>query len=1190
MMLMRDFVGALQSIFMFYGSGVSSSSSSAYRLCFLATFLLQEILELDNYMSQDWEERLQTGCFEADQACMKRIADRIVWHVAPIIMLAHSRTNLPAKTRVFLHTLALLCSSRSALCELCDSVVSLHTDYGTEKGISRISDCTLDLFLPYMHAGEEETGKGDSEMFAEEFPAHDVDDAFVDVELCQDVDEGVVSFDSCFEGPDMMHIIHNATNYLEDVVDCYAPTIAALKSICSLLAGRESKQQLIETCFQAGPSIAFAEEIKSFNITVHEKRWNTIASAIEEINNLEPALRNHWNLALFIGKGDAATAGGEGEAPVHRPGGDSEEFGVNLKAVDDALCSDVFWGSIKVLLQVAVVQRQAVRFVNGCPCHDGLLQATDSADVKAMCESCPLRGRRCAELAAGNFFDLLESLFRSSATALELKLPRGLAKDQVLQLMKDFEMCRRHLISTYVLKLSFWAQPPHALAGLAHWDPRVRSECLRKCVESNSDHPKIQTVKQNMDAVHEFLEAGGVWLDTWVLEPLKMLAGEMRLMFTSAWRVEGQHARTKRASQRAPHHSAAYTSLSHRLPEIRAHLRAHPESATQIADLMDGVPNGRAAAQKLGFSKDLLGKCGWISPKTFQKKSVGFGVIYHDDPFCKYSLEVPRHVQQKVVKAREIVVEPLPLEDDLQQGSVDLRRSLALQDIRKAVSAKMFFSMKFNKAMVRSLQSLLAPVASSAHRGGSLEREPASGSEALVISERINDLGLLASLADLLDGAGDALAREFVMASALHLNPSRFRRTHVEGEAAMTGMWLVQLHSILGIDPKKKEITVSIAAADLGGDDCASSPLALHVNQLSLSELLRMHQWVAKDDAILHRFDNQFMSTLPQNKRWAVLEAVRFLMKYPDGLAVTLDMKKDVVDALGDLSEAGLVAGPPWRLTDLAHQRLKQCVILHSGKPLLGRHHGPMHEASTFQLVLELDSHGMSHEVVTAKKHKQLKREKFKHVGEDIRSGKKDAKTWYTHEGRCTVSHFYLLGLVEMCVHDGSPGRIQEMLYGQSDDYYKKVLGLQDGEVQTKRPRQQRLKFGHLSDEVWPSEKPEKPKRKSEGRKPTTTKKAKLDTGPVVSGHDDAEAGGSDMEIDAVLSGVGSLASSSDAAGSGSDAEGCPETRPGSVAVAEPVASQAEPPLPPPSEPPPPSEVAGSDKSNDEGSGGSDSE
>eukprot|EP00438_Fugacium_kawagutii_P014582 Skav210160 [mRNA] locus=scaffold1811:103411:117781:+ [translate_table: standard] len=1101
----------------------------------LLLLLLQDILELDNYMSRDWEERLQTECFEADQACMKRIADRIVWHVTPIIMLAHSRTNLPAKTRVFLHSLALLCPSRRALCELCDSVVSLRTDYGTEKGISRISNCPLDLFLPYMHAEDRETGAGDGEMFAEEFNAHDVDHFFVDDELCQDVDDSVVSFDPCFEGPDMMHIIHNATNYLEDVVDCYAPTIAALKSICSLLAGRESKQQLIETCFQSGPSIAFAEEIKSFNITVHDKRWNTIASGIEEVNNLEPALRSHWNLLRFLGKTEDGRAGCEDEAPTHRPGGDSDEFGVNLKAVDDALCSDFFWGSIKVLLQVAVVQRQAVRFVNGCPCHDGLLQATDNPIVKEMCESCPLRGRRCAELAAGNFFELLESLFQSSGTALELKLPRGLEKDQVLQLMKDFEMCRRHLISTYVLKLSFWTQAPHVLAGLAHWDPRVRSECLRKCVESDSDHPKIQIVQQHMDAVHTFLEAGGVWLDDWVVEPLKMLASEMRLMFTSAWRVEGQHARTKRAAQRAPHHSAAYTSLSHRLPEIRAHLRAHPESATQIADLMDGVPNGRAAAQKLGFSRDLLGKCGWISSKTFQKKAVGFGVIYHDDPFCKYSLEVPARVQQKLVQAREIAVEPLGLEDDLQQGSVDLRRSLALQDIRKAASAKMFFSMKFNKAMIRSLQSLLAPLPSPVPRGGSLEWEPAFGSSDLVALDRVEGLGLLASLADLLEGAGDALAHEFVMASALHLHPSRFRRTHVEGEASMAGMWLVQLHSILGVCPAKKEITVSIAAANLGDDGCASSPLALHVNQLSLPELLKIHEWEARDDAIHHRFDNQFMSTVPQNKRGAVLEAVGFLMKYPAGLAVTRDMKTEVVDALDELSDAGFVVGPPWQLTDLAHQRLKQCVVLHSGKPLLRRHRGPMHEASTFQLVLELDSHGMSHEVVTGKKHKQLKKDKLKHVAEDIRSGREDGKIWFTHEGRCGVSHFYLLCLVEMCFEhgsDGSSGHIKEIVYGESDDYYKKVLGLEAGELQMKQPRQKRLKFGHLSDEAWPDEKQDKPKRKRTGRKPTAAKKANSD---AASGLQEGDSAKSLAAPPAAMPGPPSSSSSSSSSKSGDE-------------------------------------------------------
>ena len=76
-------------------------------------------------------------------------------------------------------------------------------------------------------------------------------DLFVDEDVQEqgagEVNDNMVSFDLVFEGPDMTHIIHNATNYLEDVVDCYAPTLASLKSICSLLANRESKQQLIET-------------------------------------------------------------------------------------------------------------------------------------------------------------------------------------------------------------------------------------------------------------------------------------------------------------------------------------------------------------------------------------------------------------------------------------------------------------------------------------------------------------------------------------------------------------------------------------------------------------------------------------------------------------------------------------------------------------------------------------------------------------------------------------------------------------------------------------------------------------------------------------------------------------------------------------------------------------------------------
>ena len=76
---------------------------------------------------------------------------------------------------------------------------------------------------------------------------------------------------------------------------------------------------------------------------MHETRWNSIASAIEEVNKLEVALKNHWNLARFLGLSGGHSDLMDHEIPTVRP--NSEEYGVNIKAVDDALCSDMFWGS-----------------------------------------------------------------------------------------------------------------------------------------------------------------------------------------------------------------------------------------------------------------------------------------------------------------------------------------------------------------------------------------------------------------------------------------------------------------------------------------------------------------------------------------------------------------------------------------------------------------------------------------------------------------------------------------------------------------------------------------------------------------------------------------------------------------------------------------------------------------------------
>ena len=124
---------------------------------------------------------------------------------------------------------------------------------------------------------------------------------------------------------------------------------------------------------------------------------------------------------------------------------------------------------------------------------------------------------------------------------------------------------------------------------------------------------------------------------------------------------------------------------------------------------------------------------------------------------------------------------------------------------------------------------------------------------------------------------------------------------------------------------------------------------------------------------------------------------------------------------------------------------------------------------------------------MTAKKHKQLKKDKFCHSASDMHSGKEDSKVWFTQQDRRTVSHHYLLALVDMCAKKVAPKIIEEVPYGVTDECYKVLLGL---EMEKKRTRQKKLKFCHISDEVWQDV--PKQKRKNTAKKSSASKKPKL--------------------------------------------------------------------------------------------------
>ena len=76
----------------------------------LSSVVRQDIAELQMLLSLPVEARVEPQTLERERDIIERVKGRMWLHVCPIVTLARSRTNLPAKFRVFVHSMALLSS------------------------------------------------------------------------------------------------------------------------------------------------------------------------------------------------------------------------------------------------------------------------------------------------------------------------------------------------------------------------------------------------------------------------------------------------------------------------------------------------------------------------------------------------------------------------------------------------------------------------------------------------------------------------------------------------------------------------------------------------------------------------------------------------------------------------------------------------------------------------------------------------------------------------------------------------------------------------------------------------------------------------------------------------------------------------------------------------------------------------
>lgn len=443
---------------------------------------------------------------------MNQIRVEIMKLVAPSVQIGmgKNRSGLALKFHAMVHALFLLAPDKESLEVLIKHCIPCWlSDQGTESGVAHIKPISLKRLFPWMRDGVELVKDVDFAAQPELDPTsgseHAVEDDFAPpldpAEPAQQhqepqhnrpkkVGEIIIDTTSSFEIPGLLHMIHNAGKGLEVKLIHYADSIDRLGEVADLVSKKESKERFFQTCFLSPLGRYMWKPLSSFSEHCYVDRWGTVAACVLAMTeDVHAAMTWGWDLNTFVsGSGDFGELG--------RKDTRSSKHSLRLEVIESTI-KDVFhWSYWQGMASLARVLNRCLIWAESCPCHYSLLHESDAVEippeVRAASLTCPLRKRRCAELATGDLFPLLGKLFEEEIAGLLTRLSAELTAAQRKDILKDVELGKQHVIAVCTLKLAHWMIPPHVVMGMAHYDDDKMWECYTKARDSGHDHPRIK--------------------------------------------------------------------------------------------------------------------------------------------------------------------------------------------------------------------------------------------------------------------------------------------------------------------------------------------------------------------------------------------------------------------------------------------------------------------------------------------------------------------------------------------------------------------------------------------------------------------------------------------------------------------------------------------------------------------------
>ena len=331
-----------------------------------------------------------------------------------------------------------------------DELSSCTTDFGVEFGLSSVQPVGSTEVFPWMETG---------------------DDDARDAEQGPGLPGGMrLSLQRTIAAPGLLHILHNAASDLLVSCPLLNEAVDGLAVATGLLSAEFTQSRIIEACFSGPVTSHYKWDIKKVHTRVYRERWGSVAFCCDQVLNVKTPLTAGWDLNRYKALG--------------------KEVSAEVLAFDASIMSGDWWAKVFVLDRLYEVIRMCIWWAETCPCHGDLLKAAadhgeplDPAASKEM-QTCPLRGLRLCELAAGDLFKYFEDLCHTAILQVMHGLPQGLQPALRADLVSEFEAGRSYLVFQMSLKLSSYMAPPCLLFACAHHDRTVQHRALRQCLHA----------------------------------------------------------------------------------------------------------------------------------------------------------------------------------------------------------------------------------------------------------------------------------------------------------------------------------------------------------------------------------------------------------------------------------------------------------------------------------------------------------------------------------------------------------------------------------------------------------------------------------------------------------------------------------------------------------------------------------